>query len=191
MAEIFRCIYMCGEGETETAASYAAPAYTPATAPALRVKCQGQLSDGCHTPSPDSTQEPRSPTPESYAPDFPSSVKQECGAGCGWSTSEGGAEKSSDGSDSETGARCGEGCGCGRRGASRANRSSKAVSPVLMKRRRLAANARERRRMQNLNNAFDRLRTVLPSLGNDRQLSKYETLQMAQSYINALCELIN
>ncbi|XP_059472481.1 protein lin-32-like [Neocloeon triangulifer] len=68
-------------------------------------------------------------------------------------------------------------------------RSSKAVSPVVMKKRRLAANARERRRMLNLNNAFDRLRTVLPSLGNDRQLSKYETLQMAQSYINALYDL--
>ncbi|KAF4519627.1 hypothetical protein B566_EDAN003795 [Ephemera danica] len=69
-------------------------------------------------------------------------------------------------------------------------RSTKLVSPVVMKKRRLAANARERRRMQNLNNAFDKLRTVLPSLGNDRQLSKYETLQMAQSYINALYELL-
>lgn len=66
----------------------------------------------------------------------------------------------------------------------------KPVSPVVMKKRRLAANARERRRMQNLNKAFDRLRTVLPSLGNDRQLSKYETLQMAQTYINALYDLL-
>lgn len=68
--------------------------------------------------------------------------------------------------------------------------SSKLVSPVVMKKRRLAANARERRRMQNLNGAFDRLRKVLPSLGNDRQLSKYETLQMAQTYINALYDLL-
>lgn len=68
--------------------------------------------------------------------------------------------------------------------------SGKMVSPVVMKKRRLAANARERRRMQNLNKAFDRLRTVLPSLGNDRQLSKYETLQMAQTYINALYDLL-
>nr|SVF01446.1 atonal [Microvelia longipes] len=67
---------------------------------------------------------------------------------------------------------------------------NKAVSPVVMKKRRLAANARERRRMQNLNKAFDRLRLVLPSLGNDRQLSKYETLQMAQTYINALYDLL-
>jgi len=60
----------------------------------------------------------------------------------------------------------------------------------VTKRRRLAANARERRRMQNLNKAFDRLRTVLPTLGNDRQLSKYETLQMAQTYITALYDLL-
>lgn len=64
------------------------------------------------------------------------------------------------------------------------------VSPVVMRKRRLAANARERRRMQNLNQAFDRLRTYLPSLGNDRQLSKYETLQMAQTYITALYDLL-
>lgn len=68
--------------------------------------------------------------------------------------------------------------------------SGKEVNPTVMKKRRLAANARERRRMQNLNKAFDRLRTVLPSLGNDRQLSKYETLQMAQTYINALNDLL-
>lgn len=67
-------------------------------------------------------------------------------------------------------------------------RRGKLVTPVVMKKRRLAANARERRRMQNLNKAFDRLRTHLPSLGNDRQLSKYETLQMAQTYILALSE---
>ncbi|KAI5702818.1 hypothetical protein M8J75_004535 [Diaphorina citri] len=60
----------------------------------------------------------------------------------------------------------------------------------VLKKRRLAANARERRRMNNLNDAFDRLRDVIPSLGNDRKLSKYETLQMAQSYINALGDLL-
>lgn len=70
-------------------------------------------------------------------------------------------------------------------------RRGKQVSPVVKKKRRLAANARERRRMQNLNKAFDRLRQYLPSLGNDRQLSKHETLQMAQTYITALCELLH
>ncbi|CAD1477770.1 unnamed protein product [Heterotrigona itama] len=68
-------------------------------------------------------------------------------------------------------------------------RRGKYVSSTIVRKRRLAANARERRRMQNLNKAFDRLRAYLPSLGNDRQLSKYETLQMAQSYITAFFQI--
>ena len=75
-------------------------------------------------------------------------------------------------------------------GCHETTRRGKYVSSTVVKKRRLAANARERRRMQNLNKAFDRLRTYLPSLGNDRQLSKYETLQMAQSYITALYDLL-
>ncbi|KFB43348.1 AGAP001740-PA-like protein [Anopheles sinensis] len=66
-----------------------------------------------------------------------------------------------------------------------------AVPTVVRRKRRLAANARERKRMQGLNEAFDRLRQYLPSLGNDRQFSKHETLQMAQSYIGALVELLD
>lgn len=75
-------------------------------------------------------------------------------------------------------------------GKSSKKRRGKVVPVVVKKKRRLAANARERRRMQNLNQAFDRLRQYLPSLGNDRQLSKHETLQMAQTYITALCDLL-
>lgn len=71
------------------------------------------------------------------------------------------------------------------------NRSKSRVTPIVLRKRRLAANARERRRMQNLNQAFDRLRTFLPQLGQDRQLSKYETLQMAQTYITALYDLLD
>ena len=67
---------------------------------------------------------------------------------------------------------------------------SPAAGFEVMKKRRLAANARERRRMNSLNDAFDRLRDVVPSLGNDRKLSKFETLQMAQTYIAALYELL-
>lgn len=63
--------------------------------------------------------------------------------------------------------------------------------PEIIRRRRLAANARERRRMNSLNDAFDKLRDVVPSLGNDRKLSKFETLQMAQTYIAALNELLS
>ncbi|XP_077156986.1 transcription factor ATOH1 [Paroedura picta] len=61
----------------------------------------------------------------------------------------------------------------------------------VQKQRRLAANARERRRMHGLNHAFDQLRNVIPSFNNDKKLSKYETLQMAQIYISALAELLH
>lgn len=60
----------------------------------------------------------------------------------------------------------------------------------VKRRRRIAANTRERKRMHGLNAAFDRLREVIPGIGDDKKLSKYETLQMAQSYINALQELL-
>ncbi|KAJ8924996.1 hypothetical protein NQ315_001161 [Exocentrus adspersus] len=64
------------------------------------------------------------------------------------------------------------------------------TSPTVMKKRRLAANARERRRMNGLNEAFDRLRDVIPSLDAEHKLSKFETLQMAQTYISALRDLL-
>ncbi|XP_058117283.1 protein atonal-like [Anopheles ziemanni] len=79
---------------------------------------------------------------------------------------------------------------CPATGSTMGKRKRKQVPLQIKKKRRLAANARERKRMQNLNDAFDRLRQYLPSLGNDRQLSKHETLQMAQTYITALCELL-
>lgn len=69
-------------------------------------------------------------------------------------------------------------------------RPPKVVGNEVIKKRRLAANARERRRMNGLNDAFEKLREVVPTLGNDRKLSKFETLQMAQTYITALAELI-
>ncbi|XP_077206732.1 uncharacterized protein LOC143843886 [Paroedura picta] len=56
--------------------------------------------------------------------------------------------------------------------------------------RRLAANARERRRMLVLNVAFDRLRSVVPALRGQRKLSKAETLHMAQIYISLLSEIL-
>lgn len=63
-------------------------------------------------------------------------------------------------------------------------------SPSVLRRRRLAANARERRRMNGLNEAFDRLRQAIPSIDADHKLSKFETLQMAQTYISALSDLL-
>lgn len=78
----------------------------------------------------------------------------------------------------------------GRKNSSTASSNNSQAGLEVMKKRRLAANARERRRMNSLNDAFDRLRDVVPSLGNDRKLSKFETLQMAQTYIAALHELL-
>lgn len=59
-----------------------------------------------------------------------------------------------------------------------------------VKYRRLIANERERKRMHGLNVAFENLRSVLPSLGSNKQFSKYETLQMAKSYIAALRDIL-
>lgn len=72
------------------------------------------------------------------------------------------------------------------------NSSKEPISPTVARKRRLAANARERRRMNGLNEAFDRLRDAIPtSIEDDHKLSKYETLQMAQSYISSLCNLLS
>lgn len=83
------------------------------------------------------------------------------------------------------------GRGRGRRKGS-TNKTSKSVtaSPTVMKKRRIAANARERRRMNGLNEAFDALRNVVPMPGDEHKLSKYETLQMAKDYIKALGDLL-
>lgn len=83
------------------------------------------------------------------------------------------------------------GRGRGRRKGS-TNKATKSVSasPTVMKKRRLAANARERRRMNGLNEAFDKLRDVVPPMGDEHKLSKFETLQMAQTYIRALCDML-
>lgn len=78
-----------------------------------------------------------------------------------------------------------------RRGSTTKNtKSLQQPNQIVMKKRRMAANARERRRMNGLNDAFDRLREVVPSLGEEHKLSKFETLQMAQTYITAMCDLL-
>ncbi|CAF0894043.1 unnamed protein product [Brachionus calyciflorus] len=65
-------------------------------------------------------------------------------------------------------------------------------SGVISKNRykRLIANERERKRMHGLNAAFENLRSVLPSFGSSKHTSKYETLQMAKSYIAALRDIL-
>ena len=56
----------------------------------------------------------------------------------------------------------------------------------VRQKRRLAANARERKRMTSLNQAFEKLREILPHQHRDRPLSKMEALQLAQNYIKEL-----
>ncbi|XP_058056434.1 protein dimmed-like [Anopheles bellator] len=81
-------------------------------------------------------------------------------------------------------------CGAMKRDQRKKDPAVPPASPTVLKKRRLAANARERKRMNSLNVAFDRLREIVPSLGPDHKLSKFETLQMAQTYINALSDLL-
>ncbi|VDK83857.1 unnamed protein product [Litomosoides sigmodontis] len=57
--------------------------------------------------------------------------------------------------------------------------------------RRSKANARERRRMHNLNEALEKLRRTLPQLPDEPKLTKIETLRMANSYIYSLRQILN
>lgn len=54
---------------------------------------------------------------------------------------------------------------------------------------RQAANLRERRRMQSINEAFEGLRAHIPTLPYEKRLSKVDTLKLAIGYINFLSEL--
>lgn len=56
---------------------------------------------------------------------------------------------------------------------------------------RRAANIRERRRMFNLNAAFDRLRKKVPSFAYEKRLSRIETLKLAIMYIKFMDDLVN
>ena len=66
----------------------------------------------------------------------------------------------------------------------------KVLTPTEKKQRREDANDRERERMGKLNSAFDSLRHLLPKHGNDRELSKFETIQIAKNYIRSLNQML-
>ncbi len=66
----------------------------------------------------------------------------------------------------------------------------KVLTPLEKRQKRLDANDRERERMGKLNSAFDSLRHLLPRHGNDRELSKFETIQIAKNYIRSLNEML-
>nr|XP_057937581.1 pancreas transcription factor 1 subunit alpha [Doryrhamphus excisus] len=63
-------------------------------------------------------------------------------------------------------------------------------SEMEMHQLRQAANVRERRRMQSINDAFEGLRSHIPTLPYEKRLSKVDTLRLAIGYINFLAELV-
>ncbi len=63
-------------------------------------------------------------------------------------------------------------------------------SEMEMQQLRQAANVRERRRMQSINDAFEGLRSHIPTLPYEKRLSKVDTLRLAIGYINFLAELV-
>jgi len=56
---------------------------------------------------------------------------------------------------------------------------------------RRAANIRERRRMFNLNEAFDKLRRKVPTFAYEKRLSRIETLRLAITYIGFMDQVIH
>ncbi|XP_002933181.5 pancreas transcription factor 1 subunit alpha [Xenopus tropicalis] len=89
---------------------------------------------------------------------------------------------------------CGEG-GCelspGMKGGSLVmKRRRRLRSDAEMQQLRQAANVRERRRMQSINDAFEGLRSHIPTLPYEKRLSKVDTLRLAIGYINFLSELV-
>ncbi|XP_050434614.1 protein Fer3-like [Adelges cooleyi] len=74
-------------------------------------------------------------------------------------------------------------------------KSSMASSKKIRRRvatlaQRRAANIRERRRMYNLNEAFDKLRRKVPTFAYEKRLSRIETLRLAITYISFMSELL-
>merc|ERR1712029_277924 len=64
-------------------------------------------------------------------------------------------------------------------------------SPIQQMHQRHAANLRERKRMQSINDAFEGLRTHIPTLPYEKRLSKVDTLRLTIGYINFLAEMVN
>ena len=56
---------------------------------------------------------------------------------------------------------------------------------------RRAANIRERRRMYNLNSAFDKLRSKVPTFAYEKRLSRIDTLRLAMMYIRFMMEILS
>lgn len=67
------------------------------------------------------------------------------------------------------------------------HKKRKRVATVAQRR---AANVRERRRMFNLNEAFDRLRRKVPTFAYEKRLSRIETLRLAITYISFMDQVV-
>ena len=67
-------------------------------------------------------------------------------------------------------------------------RSRRRVATIAQRR---AANVRERKRMQNLNHAFDDLRKKVPTFTYEKRLSRIETLKLAIMYIQFMGETLS
>ncbi|KAI1286066.1 Pancreas transcription factor 1 subunit alpha [Halotydeus destructor] len=76
-----------------------------------------------------------------------------------------------------------------RRTGSRRYRRRRAFPGQFVQRQ--AANMRERRRMQSINEAFESLREFIPTLPYEKKLSKVDTLKLAIGYINFLAEMVS
>ncbi|XP_013391376.1 pancreas transcription factor 1 subunit alpha [Lingula anatina] len=79
------------------------------------------------------------------------------------------------------------------------NDSSSSIGKVRRRRKkgagqqvfqRQAANLRERKRMQSINEAFEGLRAHIPTLPYEKRLSKVDTLKLAIGYISFLTEIV-
>ncbi|XP_030374772.1 protein Fer3 [Scaptodrosophila lebanonensis] len=78
----------------------------------------------------------------------------------------------------------------GRPNGSTSSSSKKTRRRVASMAQRRAANIRERRRMFNLNEAFDKLRRKVPTFAYEKRLSRIETLRLAITYIGFMAELL-
>ncbi|XP_060533677.1 protein Fer3-like [Cylas formicarius] len=79
----------------------------------------------------------------------------------------------------------------GRNGSGSSQSSKKPRRRVATIAQRRAANIRERRRMFNLNEAFDKLRRKVPTFAYEKRLSRIETLRLAITYISFMTELLH
>ncbi|KAK6102167.1 Helix-loop-helix DNA-binding domain family protein [Brugia pahangi] len=80
---------------------------------------------------------------------------------------------------------------CAKNGKQKRPRKRREQNVLFYELKRKAANERERKRMYSINEAFDKLRHLLPWLSHDRKMSKASTLREAIRYIKQLSQLLN